>query len=338
MINLMNLTCDELEKYIISLSQPGFRGRQIYKWLNEGVYSFEDMNNIPKSLREELQIKAYTGNLEIANKLVSKIDGTVKYLYKLHDGNSIESVVMEYKHGTTICISTQVGCKMKCAFCASGEAGFIRDLTAGEMLSQVITSNKDLEKNISNVVLMGIGEPLDNYDNVIKFIKMANDKRGLNIGIRHFSLSTAGVVPKIYDLLKEGMGLTLSVSLHNADNYKRSDIMPINRKYSIDKLLEACKIYTEETKRRITFEYALIAGVNDTAEDAGKLGKLLKGMLCHVNLIPVNQVEGKEFIKSNKSTIGKFVSVLEKYNIEVTLRREMGSDISAACGQLRKGV
>ena len=247
MINLMDLSYDKLKEYIVSFNQPGFRAGQMFQWIASGVYSFDEMTDIPKTFREELKGKAYTGMLEIENKLVSEIDGTVKYLYKLSDGNAVESVVMEYKHGTSICISTQVGCKMKCGFCASGEAGFIRNLTPGEMLGQIITANRNLGKRISNVVLMGIGEPLDNYGNVIEFIKIANDPRGLNIGIRHFSLSTSGIVPRIYDLMKEGLGLTLSVSLHSADNKKRSGLMPVNSTYSIDKLIEACKIYTEET-------------------------------------------------------------------------------------------
>ena len=336
MINLMDLSRGEIEEYILSLNQPLFRAKQIYSWVNSGVADFDEMTNVPKSLRDRLREDgAICGCLEPVKKLISAVDGTVKYLYKLYDGNLIESVVMEYKHGTTICVSTQVGCKMGCTFCASCESGFVRNLSAGEILSQVITSNRDLNKKISNVVLMGIGEPFDNYDNVVKFIKLANDERGLNMGNRHFTVSTSGIVPRILDFIKDCDQVNLSISLHASSDSKRSAIMPINNKYSIDKLVEICKIYTKETRRRITFEYALIAGENDDAKDAEALGKLIKNMLCHVNLIPVNPVFGKSYTKSSKQVIGKFIRVLESYGVTATVRREMGTDINAACGQLR---
>ena len=336
MINLMDYSCEELQEYMISLGQPRWRGRQVFEKLLLGVTSFDELTNIPKDLRETLGNNSYLGIPQIVEKFESAIDGTVKYLFKLADGNIIESVVMEYKHGRTICISTQIGCKMGCTFCASAKLGFIRNLSAGEMLGQVIAANKDMGIRISNVVLMGIGEPLDNYENVIKFLKLANDENGLNIGGRHFSLSTSGIVPRIYDLMEEGLGLTLSVSLHASNDEERSKLMPVNNKYSIDNLLEACKIYSRTTKRRITFEYALIAEENDSVKDAEALGKLLKGILCHVNLIPVNHVSGILYRKSGKEAIKKFVSVLAKYKIEATVRREMGSDINAACGQLKR--
>lgn len=338
LLNLMDFTYEELESYLISQGLPKFRAKQVYEWVHKGTESIEDMTNLSKDLRQKLAEKAHTGYLKVRAKLVSKIDGTIKYLFQLRDGNIVECVLMEYKHGTSICISTQVGCKMGCTFCASAVLGFRRNLTAGEMLGEIITASKDSGRTISNVVLMGIGEPLDNYDNVIKFLKMANDPRGLNIGGRHFSLSTSGIVPRIYDLMEENLQLTLAISLHSTNDEDRSRIMPVNKVYSIDKLLEACKIYISKTRRRITFEYAMIAGVNDTVAHARELGQLLKGMLCHVNLIPVNSVEGTGYQRSNRKEIETFVAILGKYGVEATVRRELGSDIEAACGQLRRSV
>ena len=337
-INLMDLSFEETEKFIESIGEKRFRAKQIFQWIYRGVESFDEMTNISADLRERLSQNSFTGYLRIASKLVSKIDGTIKYLFELEDGNAVESVLMKYKYGYSICISTQVGCKMGCTFCASAPLGFKRNLTAGEILGQIITVQRDSGEKISNVVLMGIGEPLDNYDNVMKFLKLANDERGLGIGARHFSLSTSGIVPRIYALMKENFPLTLSISLHSTNDTDRSAIMPVNRKYSIDKLIEACKIYTKETGRRITFEYAMISGVNDSAEKAKELGRLIKGMLCHVNLIPVNNVEGTGFIRSGRKTIEKFIEVLSSYGVEATVRRELGSDISAACGQLRRSA
>lgn len=338
LLNLMDLTYEELEAWLLSQGLPKFRAKQVYDWVQKGTESVEDMTNLSKELRQNLATKAHTGYLGVRAKLVSKLDGTIKYLLELRDGNIVECVLMEYKHGTTICISTQVGCKMGCTFCASAILGFRRNLTAGEMLGEIITASKDSGRTISNVVLMGIGEPLDNYDNVIKFLKMANDSRGLHIGGRHFSLSTSGIVPRIYDLMEENLQLTLAISLHSTNDTDRSRIMPVNKTYSIDKLLEACKIYINKTRRRITFEYAMIAGVNDTAAHANELGQLLKGMLCHVNLIPVNSVEGTGYKRSNRKEIEAFVAILGKYGVEATVRRELGSDIEAACGQLRRSV
>ena len=337
-INLMDFTYEELEAWLITQGLPKFRAKQVYDWVQKGVESVDDMTNLSKDLRKQLGEQAHTGYLKVREKLVSKLDGTIKYLMQLQDGNIVECVLMEYKHGTTICISTQVGCKMGCTFCASAILGFRRNLTAGEMLGEIITASKDSGRVISNVVLMGIGEPLDNYENVMKFLKMANDPRGLNIGGRHFSLSTSGIVPRIYDLMEENLQLTLAISLHSTNDADRSRIMPINKTYSIDKLLEACKIYISKTRRRITFEYAMIAGVNDTVSHANELGQLLKGMLCHVNLIPVNAVQGTGYKRSNRKDIEAFVAILHKYGVEATVRRELGSDIEAACGQLRRSV
>ena len=338
MTNLMDFSQEELSEYIVKMGLPKFRAKQIYEWIIRGVKDFDEMTNLSKDLREKLKEDAYTGYLGIHTKLVSQIDGTVKYIFELGDGNIIESVLMEYKHGTTICISTQVGCKMGCKFCASALLGFERNLSVGEMLGQIITAQSNSGKKISNVVLMGIGEPLDNYENVIKFLKEANSECGLGIGARHFSLSTSGLVPAIYDLIDEKFPLTLSVSLHASADEERSSIMPVNKKYPIAELIEACKIYIKKTGRRITFEYALISGINDTPEKAKELGKLLKGMICHVNLIPVNTVEGTGFIRSGKKTADKFVSVLAAYGIEATVRRALGKDIEAACGQLRRKI
>lgn len=338
LLNLMDFTYEELETWMLAQGLPKFRAKQVYDWVQKGVVSVEEMTNLSKDLRQNLAEKVHTGYLHVCAKLVSKLDGTIKYLLKLRDGNIVECVLMEYKHGTTICISTQVGCKMGCTFCASAILGFRRNLTAGEMLGEIITAAKDSGRTISNVVLMGIGEPLDNYDNVMKFLKMANDSRGLNIGGRHFSLSTSGIVPRIYDLMEENLQLTLAISLHSTNDADRSRIMPINKTYSIDKLLEACKIYINKTRRRITFEYAMISGVNDTVSHANELGQLLKGMLCHVNLIPVNSVEGTGYKRSNRKEIETFITILGKYGIEATVRRELGSDIEAACGQLRRSA
>lgn len=333
---LISLTLAELEQLILQLDQPRFRAKQIYEWINKGAESFDDMLNIPKSLRESLAEVSYIGAVKICEKFVSKIDETRKYLLELSDGNFVESVLMKYEHGYTICISTQVGCRMGCKFCASTIGGRERDLTAGELLSQVICVQKDLGKRISNVVMMGIGEPLDNFDNVMKFIELINAPTGLNIGQRHISLSTCGLAERIRELADKRLQITLLISLHAPDDEKRSGIMPINKKYPIEELLSACDYYIEKTGRRISFEYTLISGVNDGLDEADKLGALLKNRLCHVNLIPVNKVEETGFKKGGREGIEAFCKRLEKCGITATIRREMGSDINAACGQLRK--
>jgi len=337
-VNLMDLTIPELQELLSGIGQERFRGRQIFQWVGKGLKDIDEMTNLSKSLREELKRIAYIGDLKIIDKLISKLDGTAKYLFEMDDGNIIESVLMEYKHGLTVCISSQVGCRMGCKFCASTGAGFIRNLSPGEMLDQVIRIQNDTGKRIGNVVVMGIGEPLDNYDNLVKFLKIINLPEGLNIGYRHITVSTCGLVPEIIRLSKENMPINLSISLHASNDKAREEIMPIGRKYSIDKIIEACKIYTGATKRRITFEYAMIEGVNDSREGASELAQQIKGMLCHVNLIPVNTVKGTDFKQSDRKRIESFKNVLEQSGIETTIRRELGADINAACGQLRRSV
>ena len=337
MKDIKSYSLAELEaEFVSELRLPKFRARQVYKWLTLGVTSLDEMTDISKELRNNLSNTYYISVATIEKKLVSVYDKTVKYLFKLHDGEFIESVVMNYKHGYTICISTQVGCKMGCTFCATGKSGFSRNLAPSEMLAQIQSAQKDLDIRISNIVLMGMGEPLDNYDNVIKFLKLVSSDEGLNIGMRHISLSTCGLVNRIYDLEKENMQLTLSVSLHAPNNEIRSRTMPVNKRYPIEELLKACRHYANATGRRISFEYAMISGVNDSDECARELGQRLKGMLCHVNLIPVNNVEGNNYIKSKIDRQKRFIEILSKYSITATVRRTLGSDINASCGQLRR--
>lgn len=335
MTNLKDLTFEELNDFVLSLGEKSFRTGQIFSWMHGGAESFEEMTNLSKELRAKLSEKACIGGLKPVNHLVSK-DGTEKILWELSDGETVETVVMQYKHGNSVCISTQVGCRMGCKFCASTIGGRVRNLTAGEILDEVIFAGKITGKKISNIVLMGIGEPLDNYDNVIKFLRNVGDPRGINIGYRHISLSTCGVVPQIYRLAEEKFAITLSISLHAADNQTRSAIMPINNSYKIEELITACREYIKKTGRRISFEYAMIAGVNDTTETAEKIYGLLKGMLCHINLIPVNTVKESGMTRSSEKAIYKFKSLLESKGLNVTVRRELGSDISASCGQLRR--
>lgn len=336
MIDLKDLEFCELEEFLKELGEPKFRAKQIFSWLHKGVESFDEMTNISKSTRDKLSEKSYVSTLKIREKYVSKIDKTTKYLFELPDGNCIESVVMYYNHGISICISSQVGCRMGCNFCASTIGGLYRSLTPGEIINQVIFAQKDIGERISNIVMMGIGEPLDNFDNVIKFLKNINCEEGLNIGYRHISLSTCGIVPKIYELAKCQFPITLSVSLHAPNNEIRSSIMPINKKYPIEELMAACREYIKTTTRRISFEYSLISGVNDSMENADELANLLKGMLAHVNLIPVNKIEERDYKKGNKKQINDFCERLNKRGVNATIRRELGSDIQASCGQLRK--
>ncbi|MBE6823829.1 MAG: 23S rRNA (adenine(2503)-C(2))-methyltransferase RlmN [Ruminococcaceae bacterium] len=336
MIDIVSLYSFELEKLLTDNGFQKFRANQVLSWLKKGVLSFSQMTNIPADLIGFLETNCYISHAEIERKLVSKIDHTVKYLFSFNDNECVESVVMKYHHGYTICISTQVGCKMGCTFCATGMSGYSRDLTASEMLAQIVSAQKDLEIRISNVVLMGMGEPLDNFDNVIKFLNIVSSEQSLNIGMRHITLSTCGVVPKIYDLADMKLQLTLSVSLHAPTDYIRSTTMPINKAYSISELIRACKYYIEKTKRRISFEYAMIDSVNDTDECARKLADLLSGMLCHVNLIPVNSVKGTEYVKSNIQRQQSFVEILGKKGVTATVRRTLGSDINASCGQLKR--
>lgn len=337
-IDLMDLSLEGMQEFLAGMGQQKFRAKQIYQWVNKGIKSFEEMTNLSKALRQDLEAKSFIGRLRIVQKLQSEIDGTRKYLFELKDKNVIESVLMEYKHGFTVCISTQVGCRMGCRFCASTGIGFMRSLTPGEMLDQVISIQNDTGERVGNVVLMGIGEPLDNYGNVLKFLNNINSPDGLNISYRKLTVSTCGLVPEILRFTREGLPVNLSISLHAPNDEIRERNMPINRKYSIDKIIEACKIYTEETKRRVTFEYAMISGANDSRENALELAGRIKGMLCHVNLIPVNSIENGDFKRSRREKTEAFKEILERYGIETTIRRELGEDIEAACGQLRRGT
>lgn len=338
MIDLKDFEYDELTEYLQSIGEKKFRAEQIFSWLHKGAESYAEMTNLSKLTREKLEKETYVSTLKIREKYVSKLDGTVKYLFELPDGNCIESVVMRYKHGLTICISSQVGCRMGCRFCASTIGGLYRNLTAGEILNQVIFAEKDIGERIGNIVIMGIGEPLDNYDNVIKFLHNVNHEKGLNIGYRHITLSTCGVVPKIYELAKENIPITLTISLHAPNDEIRDTIMPVNHTYKIDELMQACKSYHDAAGRRISFEYSLIHGVNDSEQNAVELVNLIKGMNAHVNLIPVNKVEERDFEKGSREQINSFCKKLISMGVNATIRRELGSDISASCGQLRKKV
>lgn len=332
----MSKTPEELKEIVTELGEPSFRALQIFNWLHQKkAESFMEMSNLSIQLREKLQSNFCIFGTKIEKKLVSCIDNTVKYLLKLFDNELIEAVLMEYKHGYSMCISTQAGCKMGCGFCATGMGGFVRNLTASEMLSQIITAERDTGVRVSNVVLMGMGEPLDNFENTLRFLQLVSHNEGMNIGLRHITLSTCGIVDRIYELAEMKLGLTLSVSLHAPNDNIRTQIMPINKKWSIGQLLDACKTYIDMTNRRISFEYALIDGVNDSYDCALQLSGILKGMLCHINLIPANAVMGNSFKKSSKERMMSFKSILEKNGLNVTIRRTLGSDIDASCGQLR---
>ncbi|WP_160690308.1 23S rRNA (adenine(2503)-C(2))-methyltransferase RlmN [Clostridium sp. C2-6-12] len=336
MDNLLDYTLEELKVWMKENDESAFRGKQILSWIYKGINQFDDMRNLPKSLISKLKENFTIDLPRVIEVYKSEIDGTEKFLLGFKDGNLIESVLMRYKHGNSICISTQVGCRMGCKFCASTLEGRIRNLTTGEILSQVLVVQNYIGDRISNIVLMGSGEPLDNYENVVKFLEVVSAEYGLNIGQRHITLSTCGIVPKIYELADKDFSITLAISLHAFCDEKRKEIMPIANKYSINEILEACRYYVNKTNRRITFEYALVKDVNDGKEDAKALGKLLKGMLCHVNLIPVNEIKENSFKRSSKKSIEDFSEILKSFGIEVTTRREMGSDINAACGQLRR--
>lgn len=327
----------ELESEIMSLGEPKFRAKQIYSWLQKNqAEDFDEMSNISKNLREKLKDNYEIYSCTIEKKLVSVYDDTVKYLFKLHDGEYIESVVMKYKYGYTICVSSQVGCKMGCTFCASTIAGFVRNLEPSEILAQVMKAQLDLDIRISHIVLMGVGEPLDNFDNVMRFLELVTDENGLNLSMRNISLSTCGVVDGIYKLLEKKLQLTLSVSLHAPNDEIRSRTMPVNRRWNTEELLKACRAYTKATSRRISFEYAMISGVNDSDECARELAKRLKGILAHVNLIPVNEVKETGYKKSGGDRIKRFTQILTSYGVNTTVRRTLGSDINASCGQLRR--
>lgn len=340
---LLSLTLQELEEWMLLNGEQKYRAKQLFGQLHKGL-SPDDMTNLSKQLKNRLR-DAFVWHLPVPErKLVSAIDGTVKYLFSLKDGNCVESVVMRYEHGNTICISSQVGCRMGCRFCASTIGGRVRDLTPGELLGQVISAQKDLGERISNIVMMGIGEPLDNYDNVLRFLHLVNCEDGICIGYRHISLSTCGLVDKIERLMEEDLPITLSISLHAPDDETRSAIMPINNRFGVDALLTACRAYFARTGRRISFEYTLIAGKNDSAQNAEKLARVLNGKLrsrtetmpIHVNLIPVNEVTETDFRRSGNRAIKEFAAVLESRGIRATIRRRLGADINASCGQLRR--
>ena len=333
--DIASLNLDELTELVSSLSQPKFRALQLFTWLQSGVRSFDEMTNIPTDLREKLAEGYYIVTANVKKRLESNIDDTVKYLYELYDGELVESVLMKYNHGYSICISTQVGCRMGCSFCASGLNGLKRNLTASEMLSQITTAQKDRNIRISNIVLMGMGEPMDNLDNVVRFLELVSHENGLNIGLRHISVSTSGVVSGIYKFMEYKFPVTLSISLHAPNDEIRSSIMRVNKKWNVETLIKACKDYIKVTGRRISFEYAVISGVNDSDTCAKELAKLLKGMLCHVNLIPANPVKENSFSKPDRGKILHFCELLNSLGINTTIRRTLGADIEASCGQLR---
>ncbi len=334
--DIRSMTDKEIASALQELNLPAFRAKQVALWVRSGCDSFDEMTNLPKALRETLKENFDIYSVYPERRLVSKIDGTIKYLFRLHDGEYIESVLMSYHHGHTVCISTQVGCRMGCSFCASGLEGLIRHLTASEMLAQIQFIAKDNNIRVSNVVMMGMGEPLDNFDNSVRFLELVSHPDGLGIGMRHISLSTSGLVPKILELAKLKLPITLSVSLHAPNDEIRSKTMKVNRKWNIDALLDACKEYQKATTRRISFEYALIKGVNDSVECAKELAHRLKGLMCHVNLIPANPVVENDFVKSDDAAVKAFVKTLESCSITATVRRTLGADINASCGQLRR--
>ena len=332
----LDLTMDDLKTWCDAQHVPSFRAKQIYKWLSSGVIDTSEMTNIPKDLRAKLEEDFIFGGMTVINEFVSQIDGTVKLVYRLYDGNVIETVIMRYKTGLSIC--SQAGCRMGCTFCASAKLGFGRSLTSGEMLAQVLLSQKHVGERIHSVVVMGIGEPFDNYDNTIGFIRLATDSEGLNLGARHITISTCGLVDKIDEFTALDLQVNLAISLHAPDDTLRRELMPIANKYALPDLIAACRRYTETTHRRITFEYSLFAGKNDSEAHAKALARLISGMLCNVNLIAANEFPGSDYRRSSKDYVRRFQQTLEAAGINATLRREMGTDIMAACGQLRRSV
>ena len=336
-IDIKSFNLQELTEYMVSRNEKAFRAKQIYEWMHvKHVDGFEDMTNISKKLKEELNSDCYITSLNQVEVQVSKIDGTRKYLFALEDGNVIESVLMRYKHGNSVCISSQVGCRMGCRFCASTLDGLVRGLRPSEMLDQIYKISRDIGERISNVVVMGTGEPMDNYDNLLQFIQLLTDENGLNISQRNLTVSTCGIVPRMRQLADEKLSITLALSLHASNQEKRKELMPVANSFDIHEVIDACKYYFEKTKRRVTFEYSLVGGVNDTDQDATELASLIKGMNCHINLIPVNPIKERDYVQSDTRVIEAFKNKLEKYGITVTIRREMGRDIDGACGQLRK--
>ena len=336
MTDIKSMTKDELKNLMTELGEKPFRAKQIYSWLHEHlVTSYDEMGNIPGKLKEKLKDYPIAA-LEMVDEQVSAIDGTRKYLFRLSDGNVIESVLMRYKHGNSVCISSQVGCKMGCRFCASTIGGWTRNLLPSEMLDQIYRIQSITGERVSNVVVMGTGEPMDNYDNIVRFVHLLSDENGLNISQRNITVSTCGIVPKIYELAKEKLQISLALSLHAPNDEKRQELMPIAQRYSMDEVLDACRNYFQETGRRITFEYSLVAGVNDSDEDARELSSRIHDINCHVNLIPVNPIKERSYRRSTHQAVENFKKKLKKCGINVTIRREMGSDIDGACGQLRK--
>lgn len=337
MLNLLDFDLEDLKRWTGENGESSFRAKQIFDWIyKKSVFDFNNMSNLPLNTKEKLKKSFYLGIPEIVAVNKSSIDGTEKFLFKYEDGNVIEAVVMKYKHGNSVCVSTQVGCKMGCSFCASTIGGMIRNLTSGEIIGQVLAAQKEVQERISNVVLMGSGEPLDNFDNVMKFIRIINSDVSLNIGQRHITLSTCGIIPKIKELASMNLQITLAISLHAPNDNLRKSMMPITNKYSLEQLIDACKYYYRETNRRITFEYALVREVNDMPNQAYELCNVLKGLPCHVNLIPINEIRENDFKKARLENIKVFKEILMKNGIETTVRREMGADINAACGQLRR--
>lgn len=334
MTDLKSMLPEELEAYFKELGQPRFRAMQVFRWLHQGVESFDEMTNLPRALREKLRETCVLTVPQVERRQVSKLDGTIKYLWRLMDGNCVETVLMRYKHGNTVCVSSQVGCNMGCVFCASTLGGKVRDLTPAEILDQVIFTEKDSGEAVSNIVMMGIGEPLDNFDHVLRFLTLVNHPDGLNIGMRHISLSTCGLVKKIDKLAQLGLQLTLSVSLHAPDDETRSKLMPVNRSVGVDALMETCRRYFETTGRRISYEYAMVDGVNDSDGQADRLAELLRGQPAHVNLIPLNEVAESPLKPSRR--VRQFQQRLEGHGVTATVRRKLGGDIDASCGQLRR--
>ena len=336
MTDIKSMTMEELTHTLREMGQPAFRGGQVFTWLHRGVTSFEEMSDLPRALREQLAQTFHITAPTVARKQESRLDGTVKYLWELADGNCIETVLMQYHHGNTVCISSQVGCRMGCAFCASTIAGKVRDLTPSEMLDQVLFTQLDSGREISNIVLMGIGEPLDNMDTVLRFLTLVNHPKGLNIGMRHISLSTCGLVPKIDMLAEKKLQLTLSVSLHAPNNEIRSSMMPVNDAYPVEQLIQTVRRYQDTTGRRVSFEYSMVRGVNDSDACAKQLADLIRGMGAHVNLIPINPVDGSPYSATDAANVRRFQQKLESLGVNATVRRRLGSEISAACGQLRR--
>ena len=335
-MHLKSMTLAEMTEYFKEKKMPAFRAKQVYSWLHKGVRSYEEMTNIPQPLRQQLQQEHPLYAPQAVRKQESRLDGTIKYLWQMADGNCVETVLMRYHYGNTVCISTEVGCLMGCAFCASTLGGLVRRLEPHEMLDQVLFTQLDSGQPVSHIVLMGIGEPLDNFDNVMRFLELVNSPEGMNISMRHISLSTCGLVPKIDELAQRKLQISLAISLHGPNNEKRSRIMPVNKAYPIEQLLDACRRYYDITSRRIHFEYAMIDGFNDTEEDAKELLRRLKGLGAHVNLIPLNHVEESPLKPSSKKAVARFQQILESGGVTATVRRTLGSDIDASCGQLRR--